>query len=497
MEPKTALAKKININSSQANVQRCAGMSMIRLRQTAIRNAAQLAFDGYQKYAFGHDEVEPVSQGAADPFGHVGMTILDGIDTLYIMGLTNEYQAARNWISTSLSNALDQSEALSAFETNIRVVGGLMAINDLDPQSFYVDRASQLVKKLQGIFVGKNPLPFTFVNLESGNAYSPYNDNTSVLSEMTTLDLEWAKVGAATGDTSAETQATNVVQTLLGDSNGKGLLPTLWSPTSGNSMTSALTVGGRGDSFYEYLLKYWILRGKSDDSLRAAWVAAMDAMTSQLVRRSTPSNYAYIGTSTGGQFNNSMDIFTCFVPGMLTLGITSGAVTGSKADQYLQLAEDVAQTCHMFYASQPSGLAGEMYIFPPGQDLKVDPGQPESLQRPEAVEGWFYLWRHTGNQMYRDWAWDVFQAWIKNGQSSAGFSGILDVTKGSPSKDNLQQSFFLAELLKYEYLIHGPDTELPLDKWVFNTEAHPFKIIGASTPAVQAQQGPAAPSRTG
>ena len=82
-------------------------------------------------------------------------------------------------------------------------------------------------------------------------------------------------------------------------------------------------------------------------------------------------------------------------------------------------------------------------------------------------------------------------------QSSAGFSGILDVTKGSPSKDNLQQSFFLAELLKYEYLIHGPDTELPLDKWVFNTEAHPFKIIGASTPAVQAQQGPAAPSRTG
>ena len=51
-----------------------------------------------------------------------------------------------------------------------------------------------------------------------------------------------------------------------------------------------------------------------------------------------------------------MDIFTCFVPGMLTLGITSGAVAGSKADQYLQLAEDVAQTCHMFYASQPSGI---------------------------------------------------------------------------------------------------------------------------------------------
>ncbi len=50
-----------------------------------------------------------------------------------------------------------------------------------------------------------------------------------------------------------------------------------------------------------------------------------------------------------------MDEFSCFVPGMLSLGITSGAVTGSKANSYLQLAEDIAQTCHMFYTTQPSG----------------------------------------------------------------------------------------------------------------------------------------------
>ncbi len=79
----------------------------------------------------------------------------------------------------------------------------------------------------------------------------------------------------------------------------QALLPTLWKPTTGASMTSSLTVGSRGDSYYEYLLKYWILRGKSDDSLRAAWVSAMDAMIAQLVRRTTPSNYAYIGTLTG------------------------------------------------------------------------------------------------------------------------------------------------------------------------------------------------------
>ena len=69
-----------------------------------------------------------------------------------------------------------------------------------------------------------------------------------------------------------------------------------------------------------------------------------------------------------------------------------------------------------------AGLAGESYYFPPGEDLKVDPAMPQSLQRPEAVEGWFYLWRQTGNQKYRDWAWGVFQAWVKNGQVTGPFT---------------------------------------------------------------------------
>ncbi len=79
-------------------------------------------------------------------------------------------------------------------------------------------------------------------------------------------------------------------------------------------------------------------------------------------------------------------------------------------------------------------------------------------------------------------------------QTAAGFSGVKDVTDSTPTKDDLQQSYFLAELLKYEYLIFGPDTELPLNQWVFNTEAHPLKILGPGGPSVQAQQGPAAPS---
>lgn len=77
-------------------------------KQSAIKNACQLSFNGYQKYAFGHDQVKPVSQTSSDLFQNIGMTIVDSIDTLFIMGLTSEYQAARDWISSSLSSALNR-----------------------------------------------------------------------------------------------------------------------------------------------------------------------------------------------------------------------------------------------------------------------------------------------------------------------------------------------------------------------------------------------------
>lgn len=45
----------------------------------------------------------------------------------------------------------------------------------------------------------------------------------------------------------------------------------------------------------------------------------------------------------------------------------------------------------------------------------------------------------------------------------------------------MQQSFFLAETLKYLYLTFSEDTVIPLDKWVFNTEAHPLPVLGSQT----------------
>ena len=63
-----------------------------------------------------------------------------------------------------------------------------------------------------------------------------------------------------------------------------------------------------------------------------------------------------------------------------------------------------------------------------------------------------------------------------------GYVGLRDVRKAPPKHDDTQQSFFLAETLKYLYLMFGSNDEISLDEWVFNTEAHPLRIVPMQPP---------------
>ncbi len=92
------------------------------------------------------------------------------------------------------------------------------------------------------------------------------------------------------------------------------------------------------------------------------------------------------------------------------------------------------------------------------------------------IESYFYLWRITKDEKYRDWAWDAAQSIEKYCRTEFGYSGIRNVYEAEVVHDDVQQSFFFAETLKYLYLIFSDDDILPLDKYVFNTEAHPFLI---------------------
>ena len=102
------------------------------------------------------------------------------------------------------------------------------------------------------------------------------------------------------------------------------------------------------------------------------------------------------------------------------------------------------------------------------------------------MESLFYLYRLTKKEKYRDWAWQIFQAFEKHSKlEQAGYTSLLSVYKENEYGDKMD-SFFLAETLKYFYLLFEQDNRmLALDQWVFNTEGHPLPIW-ENTPAATA-----------
>ena len=115
--------------------------------------------------------------------------------------------------------------------------------------------------------------------------------------------------------------------------------------------------------------------------------------------------------------------------------------------------------------------------------------------RPEYVESLFYLYRTTGDEVYRDRGWAVFQALVTHCRVKAtgAFAGLKDVRSPKPERDDAMPSFFLAETLKYLYLLFSERDVYPLDDWVFTTEAHLLSVEPRCDRA--ACVGPARPPR--
>ncbi|KAH0920757.1 hypothetical protein HID58_020775 [Brassica napus] len=400
-------------------------------RRQKVKEAMIHAWSSYEKYAWGKDELQPRTKDGTDSFGGLGATMIDSLDTLYIMGLDEQFQKAREWVATSLD--FDKDYDASMFETTIRVVGGLLSTYDLSGDKMFLEKAKDIADRLLPAWNTPTGIPYNIINLRSGSAHNPSwaAGGDSILADSGTEQLEFIALSQRTGDPKYQQKVEKVITELNKNFPADGLLPIYISPDNANPSYSTITFGAMGDSFYEYLLKVWVQGNKTSE----------------------------------------MDELACFAPGMLALGASGYGPDEEK--KFLTLAEELAWTCYNFYQSTPTKLAGENYYFSAGQDMSV--GTSWNILRPETVESLFYLWRLTGNKTYQEWGWNIFQAFEKNSRIESGYVGLKDVNTGA--KDNKMQSFFLAETLKYLYLLFSPSSVISLDEWVFNTEAHPLKIV--------------------
>eukprot|EP00908_Phaeocystis_cordata_P027253 Transcript_9809.p2 GENE.Transcript_9809~~Transcript_9809.p2 ORF type:complete len:177 (-),score=78.17 Transcript_9809:49-579(-) len=173
-----------------------------------------------------------------------------------------------------------------------------------------------------------------------------------------------------------------------------------------------------------------------------------------------------------------MEHLACFAPGMLALGVLRGGarLPRAAAANHTRLATQLATTCWRLYADAPTGLAPDTIRFDAAEGTYAASSAKYSL-RPETVESLFLMWRLTHDRVWRERGWAIFGALQEHCRTASGYAGLRDVNlKQGRSLEDSMPSFWLAETLKYLYLLFAEDDVLPLDQWVFNTEAHPFRV---------------------
>ncbi|XP_076656436.1 alpha-Mannosidase class I a [Halictus rubicundus] len=451
-----------------------------RERRDKVKEMMKHGWDNYVRYAWGKNELKPISKKghSASIFGaaNMGATIVDGLDTLYIMGLHDEFKQGRDWIAENLD--FDINSEISLFETNIRFMGSLLACYALTGDVMFRDKAAQLGERMLPAFQTETGIPHSLINLHSGASknYGWASSGCSILSEIGTMHLEFTYLSDITGNPVYKSKVENVRKVLKNLEKPKGLYPNYIHPRTGKWGQHHMSLGGLGDSFYEYLLKAWIQSGKEDVEARQMYDEAIAAIDQHMIKTS-PGKLLYVSDLKYDRPDHKMGHLACFAGGMFALGAKT--MENELSDRYMTVAAGLTNTCHESYDRSFTKLGPEAFHFIEGNEAKsLKNGEKYYILRPETFESYFVMWRLTKDQKYREWGWEAVQALEKYCRVPGGFTGLHNVYLIDPPQDDVQQSYFFAETLKYLYLLFSNDDLISLDDWVFNSEAHVLPIRG-------------------
>lgn len=223
--------------------------------------------------------------------------------------------------------------------------------------------------------------------------------------------------------------------------------------------------------------------------LRDAWVEAADSTIANLASHPAPRpDLTFLAGFTGTTLDLTSEHLACFDGGNFIL---AGQVLGQQ--KYIDFGLELVNGCHETYIATATGIGPEVFSWDP---TAVPGAQADFFNRtgfyitnagyqlrPEVIESFYYAYRATGDAKYQDWAWDAFVAINATTRVGSGYSSIEDVSvQGGGGFTDFQESFWFAEVLKYSYLIQSGDAEWQVARdgnnaWVYNTEAHPVKVL--------------------
>jgi len=450
-----------------------------------VREAFLHAWRGYRRHAWGYDDLKPLSKKGRDSFGNIGMTVLDSLTTLHLMGLHKEFEQGAEFVSKHLDFDTADRE-ISIFEITIRALGGLLGAHSLTGRQIFLQRAVELADRLLPALKSKSGLPIARWNIARQGG--TITGEPTVLAEAGSLQLEFRQLSAVTGDM-RYAQAVDDCFNAIQRTEVQGTIPVSLTPPNINppqALQSGLSFGANADSYYEYLLKQWV-QSPVETRFLEIFEKVMEELPTFVRPFPDPKHkkIRLLEKNRDQQLLFKTDHLSCFVPGMIALGLLSlpesVLMVGDRNSTWHLLAEGIGSSCHDLWKHTKSGLAPEfVYINneEPYDIHEVPSNGHHSFLRPETVESLFYLHRLTGKNKYRKWGYEIFKAIVDNAKVDTGYASVYDVNEVPTKKMDDMQSFVMAETFKYLYLLFSPKEALDLDKYVLNTEAHPLRRPG-------------------
>ncbi|KAJ3020510.1 mannosyl-oligosaccharide alpha-1,2-mannosidase [Thoreauomyces humboldtii] len=333
------------------------------------------AWKGYEEHAWGFDELKPVSKDHST-WMNVGMTIIDALDTALVMGQTDIFDKALTWVTEELK--FDYDTDSNVFELTIRVLGGLLSAHQMTDQKHpaVLARARELADILLVAFDTPSGLPLESVNFATRKPRAAnHGAGPGSTAEITTLALEFKYLAHLTGDKKYWDAVQKVDEVIRKLKKTDGLVPVYMNTEKGDWQGIEIRLGSRGDSYYEYLGKQYLLT--DEQKYLEDYRTAITGIRKRLLGLSTPNQFFFIGELQAGAHENApvstkMDHLVCFLPGTLALVATRGKMTATMEDRLqmtgidlldLELAEELAHSCWEMYAQTAAGLSPEIAFW--------------------------------------------------------------------------------------------------------------------------------------
>jgi len=409
------------------------------------------AWSGYKRFAWGHDEVATLSRKPTDFFipGHsIGLSIVEALDTLYVMECDDELQDCVAWLRAHLDFDIDGS--MQMFEAVIRVVAGLTAGYFATGERFMLDGARDLADRLLVCFT-KSPsgAPYRFANIKTGAVTGPKTN----LAEIGSNVMEFGTLSRLTGDPKYLAASMRAYRAVIEKRSALDLLGTNFDVEAGAFVgTEDDAPDEPADSFFEYLWNGWKLLGIED--LRAWYALLTPALLKHHLTRDAagrtwfaPVDYL-TGTPTG---STQITELSAFYAEILARG-------GDRTDG------------EAFYDSW-TAAAQKFELIPEVVDFKdLSIVAPEYAMRPEYANAAFDLWFLTGDSKYRQTAYAHFEAMRANCRTPDGYTTIRDVRPRPMLQGDHFPAYSFSENFKYLYLMFADAPRFDGTDYALNTE---------------------------